>query len=122
MLGINIAVVSTSIIAAPQGGEVVSGDVTITSDLDNDIDTLKSCLYGQANLHEKIKVYQQEIDEKIARRKQLDYYIKVKNMPIDTCYNRLKTESKLNSIYFQNTKNINYVNLLLHGEDYNKKW
>ena len=50
-------------------------------------------------MHERIQSYQTEIDEKLRERKQTSYYIKLKEMPTETRYNKLKTESKL----FMNT-------------------
>ena len=67
----------------------------IDENLDADIEKLKECLTEQSELHEKIQLYQLEIDQKLKERNQTDYYIAIKDMPADTRYNRLKTESKL---------------------------
>lgn len=67
----------------------------IDENLNVDIEILKECLTEQSELYEKIQLYQLEIDQKLMERKQIDYYIAIKDMPADTRYNRLKTESKL---------------------------
>jgi len=67
----------------------------VDENLDNDLEELKSCFEKQSDLRDKIQAYQREIDEKTKARKQLDYYITIREMPAGTRYNRLKTESKL---------------------------
>jgi len=67
----------------------------LDENLDTDIDKIKKCVAQQSELKEAIDAFQQEIDDKVAKRKELDYYIKLEDMPEDKRYNKLKTESKL---------------------------
>jgi len=67
----------------------------IDENLDADLDKLREHIQDQSELQEKIQLYQLEIDQKLTQRNQTDYYIAIKDMPEDTRYNRLKTESKL---------------------------
>jgi hypothetical protein len=67
----------------------------IDENLDADLDKLSERIEDQSELQEKIQLYQLEIDQKLKQRNQTDYYIAIKDMPEDTRYNRLKTESKL---------------------------
>jgi hypothetical protein len=67
----------------------------IDENLDDDIDKLREHIQEQSELQEKIQLYQLEIDHKLEERKQTDYYIAIKDMPENSRYNRLKTESKL---------------------------
>jgi hypothetical protein len=67
----------------------------IDENLDADLDSLRESIQDQSELQEKIQRYQREIDQKLSERNQTDYYIAIKDMPADTRYNRLKTESKL---------------------------
>lgn len=67
----------------------------IDENLDADLDKLREHIQDQSELQEKIQLYQREIDQKLKQRNQTDYYIAIKDMPEDTRYNRLKTESKL---------------------------
>ncbi len=67
----------------------------IDENWDADLDSLREHIQDQSELQEKIQRYQREIDQKLKQRNQTDYYIAIKDMPEDTRYNRLKTESKL---------------------------
>jgi len=67
----------------------------ITDNWDADLDKLREHIQDQSELQEKIQLYQLEIDQKLKQRDQTDYYIAIEDMPADTRYNRLKTESKL---------------------------
>ena len=67
----------------------------IEDDLDSDIDTLKQHIEAQSSLHETSSSYESEIKSLIKDRKETPYYIKVKDMPTESKYNKLKTESKL---------------------------
>ena len=64
-----------------------------------DIDGVKQQLHQQSQLQDSITCYEREIEELYAKRKTVPYYMKVKDMPADARYNKLKTESKL----FMNT-------------------
>ncbi len=67
----------------------------IEQNFDGALEQMKEKLPEQAELQEKIGYYQAEIDEKLKARKELSYYIELKDMPPDARYNKLKTESKL---------------------------
>jgi len=67
----------------------------IEQNFDGALEQMKDKLPEQAELQEKIVSYQVEIDEKLKARKEVSYYIELKDMPPDARYNKLKTESKL---------------------------
>jgi hypothetical protein len=67
----------------------------VDKNLDASIEQLKEKLQEQADIIEKIKDYQQDIDEKLKERKQIPYYLALKDIPEENRYNKLKTESKL---------------------------
>ena len=71
----------------------------IEENLNTDIDTLKDILHEQGKMQESISAYERDIKDLCEERKQTPYYIKVKDMPEKSQYNKLKTESKL----FMNT-------------------
>jgi hypothetical protein len=68
---------------------------SIADNWDADLDKLRERLTEPSELQEKIQLYQLEIDQKRQERSQTNYYIAIKDMPEDSCYQRLKTESKL---------------------------
>jgi len=67
----------------------------IEKNLEKDLEQMKEKIQQQAELQEKIISYQIQIDEKLKARKQTSYYIELKDLPPDTRFNKLKTESKL---------------------------
>lgn len=71
----------------------------IEAHLDTTIDTVKEHLQQQSLLQEAITCYENDIEALCWERKATSYYIKVKDMPADNRYNKLKTESRL----FMNT-------------------
>jgi hypothetical protein len=71
----------------------------IEDDLGDDIDGVKQQMQQQSKLQESISNHECTIEELRAERETIPYYLKVKDMPADTRYNKLKTESKL----FMNT-------------------
>ncbi len=67
----------------------------IEDNLDTDIDTLKQYIEKQSSLHETYSTYESEIKSLLKDRNETPYYIKVKDMPKELKFNKLKTESKL---------------------------
>jgi hypothetical protein len=67
----------------------------IENNLDCDIDALKQHIEKQSSLHETSSTYESEIKSLQKDRKETPYYIKVKDMPQESKFNKLKTESKL---------------------------
>jgi hypothetical protein len=67
----------------------------LDENLDNDLDTMKKRVHEQAELQETIQGYQHQIDETLEKRKKIQQHVKVEDMPDETRYNKLKTESKL---------------------------
>lgn len=72
---------------------------TVEENLDSDIDTLKQQLYKQAKIQDAITTFENEISGLCEKRGAIPRYIKLKEMPEQKRYNKLKTESKL----FMNT-------------------
>jgi hypothetical protein len=71
----------------------------IENDLLADIDVAKQALEQQSLLQEAIATYEQEIQDLLREQAGIPKYVKVKQMPADCRYNKLKSESKL----FMNT-------------------
>jgi hypothetical protein len=67
----------------------------IESDLESDIDRVKEHLERQSLVQETLTSYENEIEQLCEERNATPYYLKVKDMPEDSRYNKLKTESKL---------------------------
>jgi hypothetical protein len=67
----------------------------IEQNLDGTLEQVQDKLLEQAELQEKLNAYKVTIDDKLKARKEVSYYIELKDMPSETRYNRLKTESKL---------------------------
>ncbi len=67
----------------------------LDENLDNDLDTMKKRVHEQAELQETIQGYQHQIEETLEKRQQIQQHVKVEDMPAETRYNKLKTESKL---------------------------
>ena len=67
----------------------------VEQNLDATLEQVKEKLQEQAELQEKLDAYKVEIEEKNKARKEVSYYIELKDMPSDMRYNKLKTESKL---------------------------
>ena len=71
----------------------------IEDSLAADIDVTKQALQQQSQLQEAIVTYEQEIQDLMTELKGIPKYVKIKEMPMDCRYNKLKTESK----FFMNT-------------------
>jgi hypothetical protein len=71
----------------------------IEDDLISDIDSVKQELEQQSQLQESIAAFENEIQQLREEQKQTPTHIKIKDMPADCRYNKLKSESKL----FMNT-------------------
>ena len=67
----------------------------IEADSENDIDKVRVHLEQQSTVQETLASYGNEIEQLCKERKETPYYIKIKDMPKGTRYNKLKTESKL---------------------------
>ena len=67
----------------------------IEADLEKDIDKVRVYLEQQSTVQETLSSYENEIGQLCKERKETPYYIKIKDMPEGTRYNKLKTESKL---------------------------
>jgi len=67
----------------------------LEKNLDASLEEFKQSVQKQAQARETIKAYQDEIDEKLMERKQMPYYLALKDMTQENRYNKLKTESKL---------------------------
>ena len=67
----------------------------LEKNLDASIEEFKQSVQKQAEARETIKAYQDDINEKLMERKQIPYYLALKDMPEENRYNKLKTESKL---------------------------
>jgi len=71
----------------------------IENDLVADIDVAKQALEQQSQLQEAIATYEQEIQDLLREQAGIPKHVKVRQMPADCRYNKLKSESKL----FMNT-------------------
>jgi hypothetical protein len=67
----------------------------IEGEMVENIDTVKETLQMESQLQETVSAYDTEVKSLYKERKQTPYYIHVKDMPSETRFNKLKTESKL---------------------------
>lgn len=67
----------------------------VDENMENDIEQVKKQLEKQSAFQEDINEYNLQIGQKIMERKKESTHIKLKDLEIKMCYNKLKTESKL---------------------------
>lgn len=67
----------------------------IEKNIDSGIDEFKKRINDHVELSEKAKAFEEDIKKLLLERKDIPYYLALKDMPEENRYNKLKTESKL---------------------------